>query len=249
MKYFLDTVATIPDGVGFTAFGFCHLMWLAAFLILSVLCGICYRRCDEKKRRVFRIVLAALIVGDELFKQICLQIGGNFTLSYLPLHLCSINILLVAIHAFKPTRTVDNFLYTVCIPAAMMALLFPTWTDLPFLNFNHIHSFSVHLLLALYPIVLLIGGDLRPSVRQLPKALGLLAGLAAVIWCVNLKLDTNYMYLMSAPGGTPLVWFEETFGNHLIGFPVLIAAILVVMYTPVVLLERRRKRTKEMEKV
>lgn len=243
MEYFLDTVRTIPKGLGFSHYDFCHLMWLTAFVAAVVVCSIIYRRCDEKKRRVFRVVLAALIVADEIFKQVCLQIGGNFTVNYLPLHLCSINILLIAVHSFKPSKTLDNFLYTVCIPAAMMALLFPTWTKLPFLNFNHIHSFTVHILLALYPIVLIAGGDIRPDVRQLPKSMGLLAGLAAVVWCVNLGLDTNYMYLMSAPKGTPLIWFENVFGNHLIGFPVLISLILVVMYAPVVLLQRRKKRS------
>lgn len=245
MEFFFDTVRTIPKGVGFSQFDFCHLMWLAAFLATAVACSVIYRRCDEKKRRIFRMVMAALIVGDELFKQVCLQIGDNFTVNYLPLHLCSINIALIAIHAVKPSKTLDNFLYTVCIPAAMMALLFPTWTKLPFLNFNHIHSFTVHGLLATYPIMLIAGGDIRPDVRQLPKSMGLLVGLAAAVWCVNHALDTNYMYLMSAPKGTPLIWFEKMFGEHLIGFPVLIALILFVMYTPVVLYERRKRRAEK----
>ena len=245
MEYFLDTVRTIPKGVGFAQFDLCHLMWLLAFAVSAVVGSLVYRRCDEKKRRIFRIVLAVLIVADEIFKQVCLQIGGNFTVNYFPLHLCSINIVLIVIHAVKPFKTLDNFLYTVCIPAAMMALLFPTWTKLPLLNFNHIHSFTVHILLALYPIILIAGGDIRPDVRQLPKTMGLLLALAAVVWCINLGLDTNYMYLMDAPAGTPLVWFEKVFGSHLVGFPVLIGLILVVMYAPVVLLARRKKRAEQ----
>ncbi len=242
MEYFLDTVKTIPKGLGFQHFDLCHIQWLVLFAGCIVVFSGLYRRWDEKKRRIFRIVLATLIVGNEIFKQVCLQLGDTFTVNYLPLHLCSINIFLVAVHAFKPSKTLDNFLYAICIPAALLALFFPTWTKLPFLNFNHLHSFTVHIMLALYPIVLTIGGDIRPNVRQIPKSLLLLLGFAAVALVVNFTLDTNYMYLMSAPKGTPLVWFENTFGTHLIGFPVLLVAILALMYAPVIVLERRRKK-------
>ena len=242
MEYFLDTVKTIPKGLGFEHFDLCHILWLLLFALCIAVFGTFYRRWDEKKRRIFRIVLAALIVGNEIFKQVCLQVGGNFTVNYLPLHLCSINIFLVAAHAIKPTKTLDNFLYAICIPAALLALFFPTWTKLPLLNFNHLHSFTIHIMLALYPIVLTIGGDIRPKLREIPKSLLLLAGFAIVALGVNLALDTNYMYLMRAPKGTPLVWFQNTFGTHIIGFPVLLVVILALMYIPVIAWERRRNK-------
>ena len=56
---------------------------------------------------------------------------------------------------------------------------------------------------------------------------------------VNLLLDTNYMFLMYADPGNPLYLFEQMWGNHLYGFPVLITAVLVVMYTPIVLLQKK----------
>ena len=33
MQYFLDTVETIPEGVGFVMFGGLHLVWLAASFV------------------------------------------------------------------------------------------------------------------------------------------------------------------------------------------------------------------------
>ena len=107
-----------------------------------------------------------------------MQIGGNFNWDYLPLHLCSINIFLIALHAWKPSRLLDNFLYFICIPAATAALLFPTWTSLPAANFMFWHSTSVHILLAAYPIMLFSGGDIRPSVRYMGKCFLLLLAMA-----------------------------------------------------------------------
>jgi uncharacterized membrane protein YwaF len=165
-----------------------------------------------------------------------LTIGGRYELSYLPLHLCSINIFLIAFHAWKPTKTIGVFLYTVCIPGALAALLFPSWTSLPLKNFMHLHSFTVHILLALYPITLALGGELELSIKDVPKCLLLLVGMAIPIYVVNLLLDTNFMFLMSVEEGNPLYIFEHLWGNHLFGYPVIIAGVLIVMYAPVLLL-------------
>ena len=241
MNHFWETVEVIPEGMGFAHYGKLHLCWLAAFVVLTLVNCIVYRRLGEKGRRIWRILVAALLVLDELYKQIPLFINGYFTPGYLPLHLCSVNIFVIAFHAIRPTKTVGNFLYTVCIPGAMAALLFPTWTELPAANYMLIHSFTVHILLAMYPIVLTVAGDIRPELKEVPKALLLLLGLAAVALVFNLLLDTNFMFLMSADPGNPLYLFEQMWGSHLLGFPVIIAGILLVMHTPWVIAKRIKK--------
>lgn len=232
MNFLLETEETIAPGLGFSPFGPCHLLWLTVFLLFTVLCCAVYRRLDVTGRRKMRLLLAAAVVADELLKMAVLLIGGNYMARYLPLHLCSVNIFLIAWHALRPNRTLENFLYTVCMPGAIFPLLTPTWHALPPTSLMHIHSFTVHILLASYPIILLVGRDIRPNPRYLPKCLGLLGGLALIAYGANLIFDTNFMFLMEAPTGTPLMWFEEVCGNHLVGFPVIIAALLLVMYFP-----------------
>ena len=241
MKYFMHTTGTVPKGLGFKHFDETHLCWLALFLLLAVALCLLYRRLGETGRRRFRYIMAALIVGNELFKVICLVIGGRYTINYLPLHLCSINIVLIAIHAFRPSKALDNFLYTIGLPTAIMALLFPTWTKLPVLNFSHLHSFTVHIELALYPLVLTVGGDIRPRARYIGKCLLLLFCLAAPVYIFNCLFDTNFMFLMSADKGNPLYWFAKNWGSHLWGYPVLGTAVLAVMYLPVELYHTYRR--------
>lgn len=231
MEYFFDTAGTIPDGLGWEHFDSLHLTWLLVFVVSAVVCSILYKRNSAEKRKIWRWVLAILIVSNELFKMACLMIGGRYTVNYLPLHLCSINIFIVAIHAIKPSKLLGNLLYTACIPGALAALLFPSWTELPVMNFSHLHSFTIHILLALYPIVLTVGGDIKPSAKELPKSLLLLVAMAGGVYCVNLLLDTNYFFLMEAEKGNPLYFFEQAWGSHLLGFPVIIAGVLLVMYT------------------
>ncbi len=242
MDYFLDTVDTIPDGLGFSHFDVIHIVWLSVFVLITVLNCIWYQKLSEKGKGIWKKIVALLIVADELFKMAMLTIGGRYTWGYLPLHLCSINIFLIAIHAWKPSKTLSGFLYTVCVPGAIAALLFPTWTDLPVLNFMHLHSFTVHILLAMYPIVLAISGELAPTWKQLHKYMLLLVIMTVPIYIVNLLLDTNFMFLISADPGNPLYLFEQLWGNHLLGFPVIIAGVLIVMYVPMELIRRFRKR-------
>ena len=241
MEHFWKTVEVIPEGIGFAHYGTLHLCWLAAFVAVAVLNCILYRRLNERGRKIWRIVVASLLVLDEIYKQIPLFVNGLFTLEYLPLHLCSINIFVIVFHALKPTKYVGNYLYTVCIPGAMAALLFPTWNALPGANYMLIHSFTVHILLALYPIVLTVTGEIKPELKELPKALLLLTGLALFALICNLLMDANFMFLMYADPGNPLYLFKELWGSHLLGFPVIIAGVLLVMHTPWVIAKKIKK--------
>lgn len=233
MQYFMDTTGTVPDGVGFSHFGMLHLIWFAAFLVITVANCIWYRKMGDLGRSRWKKTVAVLLLVDELFKVVMLVAGGRYTPDYLPLHLCSINIFLITFHAWKPNKTIGGYLYMVGIPGAMAALLFPTWTSLPLGNFMHIHSFTVHILLALYPIVLAVAGELQPRAKNIPKYLLLLVCMAVPIYLINLLLNTNFMFLMYAEPGNPLYLFEGLWGSHLYGFPVIISGVLLVMFVPI----------------
>lgn len=242
MQYFLETTETIEEGVGFSHYDSLHLIWLAIFVTVTVINCIFYRKLSLAGKKRWKKTVALLLIADELFKVIMLVIGGRYLPTYLPLHLCSINIFIISIHAWRPSKLLSGFLYTVGIPGTLAALLFPSWTELPLLNFMHLHSFTVHILLALYPIVLGTAGELKPEVKRLPQYLLLLVGMAIPIYGINLLLDTNFMFLMSASKGNPLYLFEQIWGNHLYGFPVLIVAVLIVMYVPLVIFRKIKSK-------
>ena len=232
MKHFMETSNTIPDGLGFKHFSTEHIIELLVFAILSITICSLYRRSNNLSRRKLRTAISLLLILDELFKHIMLIIGGNWLPEYLPLHLCSINLFLVAAHAFKPSKAMAGFLYCICLPAALAALLFPNWNKLPILNFMRLHSLSVHMLLSIYPLMLLAGGEIDRKPRQIPKYLAILLGLAGIALCANMMFDTNFMFLMYAPNNNPLKFFETTFGSHLVGFPIIISCMLLIMYFP-----------------
>ena len=241
LPYFFESVETVPAGVGFNMYDTCHLSWLLAFVLFTVFFSVTYKKASLEKRKKIRILFVILLLLDEAVKTAGLLAIDGYLPKYLPFHLCSINIFIITYHAFKMHKICGIYLYTVSIPAALCALLFPTWTSLPLANYMHLHSFTVHILLAAYPIMLTYAGDIRPEIKAIPHCLALLAALAAVAYVVNLLLGTNFMFLMYPDVGNPLSWFETNWGNHRYGFPVMISGILLVMYLPVYFLEKRRK--------
>ena len=242
MEYLLATTGSIENGVGFSPYDGCHIAWLVFAAVCIAGCCLLYRTRGDRGRRRMRFAIAGLIIADELLKMAVLIIGDNYTKNYLPLHLCSVNLFLIAWHAFRPTKTLDNFLYVACIPGALAALLFPTWTKLPITNFMHWHSFTVHILLTAYPVALTAGGTIRPHAKYLPRCLLFLAALAVPIYGLNLLFDTNFMFLMRADSGNPLLLFETLLGSHLWGFPIIGGAVFAVMYLPLHLWRRHHKK-------
>ncbi|MBQ8741204.1 MAG: YwaF family protein, partial [Clostridia bacterium] len=241
---FLDTVDTLQEGMGFDLFGKLHLIWLAVFVVAAVTLSIIYRKLSPKARNIMRITVASLIIADEIYKWIFLFIGDRYEHSYLPLHLCSINVFLVAFHIFKRSKLIENFLYVICVPAAIIALLTPSWTALPPGNFMHIHSFTIHILLGIYPIMLLAGGDIKPELKMAPKCLLLLLCMGVIVLGVNFLCDTNFMFLMRTDDISFLVLFENIFGAHQWAFPILLPIVLAVMYLPIFIANKLKKNKK-----
>ena len=240
MYMFFTTNSNLPEGVGFQAFGLTHLLWLAAGIILYVAACVFYRKLSENKRKIMLKVLGSYIFLQEMIKNLVLLILGEFGWGSLPLHLCGINILLIAFDTMKQTKVVRSFLYYFAIPGAALALLFPNWTETPVWNFFHIHSFTIHLLLVLYPLLLVTTGQVETDLKSACKGVGLLVAMAIPVYGLNLLWGTNFMFLMRPDTGNPLELFEKLFGSHLWGFPVLLPIVILLMYIPILIFQKRK---------
>ena len=192
-----------------------------------------YRAADEDKRKKIRIAIASLIMLDEIVKDIIMPITGQWDWSFLPLHLCSISVFVVFIHALTGNRILEEYTYAITLPTASMAMAFPDWTGaLPCMNLMCIHSFSIHLLLVLYPCLLLYGGFI-PSAKQLFRLIPIVAFLAFVMYFVNGALSTNFFFVNGGGDGNPLTFLEKYIGGwYRIAFPVIAAICWIPMYLP-----------------
>lgn len=246
MEYFWDTAHTVPPGVGFPLFSFGHLCWLFAAALLSVFLWRLYGSWGREGRTRCLHILAGLLLADELFKDISTLCTGRFSPEFLPLHLCSINIFVILADAVRPRDSLREVLYAVCLPGAFFALLTPGWSYLPLCNALCIHSFTAHILLFLYPLLVVREG-FQPQFSRLLKLLPWFLPALAAAWLCNRLWGTNFMFLNYAGQGNPLSWFEARLGTpgYLLGIPILCALCWAILYgVPAVF----RKRTPERRK-
>ena len=210
-----------------------HFIWLGLLFFLIFFLGKKYRAADEDKRKKIRIAIASLIMLDEIVKDIIMPITGQWNWSFLPLHLCSISVFVVFIHALTGNRILEEYTYAITLPTASMAMAFPDWTGaLPCMNLMCIHSFSIHLLLVLYPCLLLYGGFI-PSAKQLFRLIPIVAFLAFVMYFVNGALGTNFFFVNGGGDGNPLTFLEKYIGGwYRLAFPVIAAICWIPMYLP-----------------
>ncbi len=236
---FFVTSDNIPEGVGFQTFGLTHILWLLASTLLCIAACIFYKKLSEGKRKIVLTVLGAYIFAQEMIKNLVLIILGEFSWGYLPFHLCGINILLIAFDIIKPTKVVRSFLYYFAIPGAALALLFPNWTKMPVWNFFHLHSFTIHILLVLYPLLLITTGQVATDLKSALRGVLLLVVMAIPVYGLNLLWGTNFMFLMKPDSGNPLEMFEKLLGSHLWGFPILLPIVVFVMYLPTRIVKKK----------
>lgn len=249
MSYFWSTSYTIPPNVGFSHYGPGHCLWLAVWVGLCAALRLLVHTPLQNRR--CRHVIAVLLLLDEFVKYAVTLPHGTFRADFLPLHLCSINLFVILTDAMLEARSphsaalsyLREVLYAICLPGAFFALLFPGWGELPHANLLCIHSFTAHILLFLYPYLLLLDG-FSPSFRRLVRVLPFFLVILPCIYCLNLLWGTNFMFLRTAGLKNPLTWFERTLGSpgYLIGFVPLCALTWLALYAAPKLLKRLHKR-------
>lgn len=238
---FFTPEANIPEGLGFSLYDLTHLMWLGFFVILCAVSVIVYKKLNTKHRNIMRIGIAVTVITLETAKNIVAFAVGDFGIGHMHFHLCGINVLLITFCIFKRTTAVENFLYYIGIPGALLALLTPDWTNMPCLNYFHIHSFVIHMFLVLYPFVLVASGDLKPDLKAMPKCILLLIGFAIPALILNIAFDQNFMFLMNTAGIGFLQIFEDIFGAHQWAFPILLPIIMLIMALPILIVNKVKK--------
>lgn len=247
MEDFWKSVQTIQaergvDYRAFTLFSAAHWAELLGALVIVLLCAVIYHRCGEVIRHQILRAVFVLMLADEFMKQAALLYTGQWNVTYLPLHLCSINIFVCWYDAIHDSRRSKEILYAVCLPGTVIAMLSPSWQRLPFWNLMHLHSYSIHILLLLYPVLLLAGG-FRPQVHHIRWVLFFLCATATPIFFLNRMLKTNFFFLNDPQGNAITVFFARCLGErfYLLGFLPVLAVFLVFLYLPWYRAEQRQR--------
>lgn len=225
----------LPAGMGFSLYDSGHLSALTGCLAAAFLALLLFRRRSLLAQNRFMKLLSLSMLVMEVIKDLILAALNAFSVGYLPLHLCSLSMFVCLYYAWHPdSRAAGHILYSVVLPGAICALLFPNWTKFPLLHFQSVHSFLYHTLLVLFSLMPVVYGRFRPGLRgALPSLLFLLA-VSLPVGILNRFLGTNYMFLRGPSKGSPLEALTVLPGQYgyLVGYLILVLAVIVFMNLP-----------------
>lgn len=238
MSTFLKSVLTMQaeNGGSYAAwplYGSVHIGELCVSALVIALMCLWYNRAGAKTRRRILVGVTALLLADELLKYVVMLATDQWSWAYLPLHLCSINLFVCAACTLTGKEWCKEELYALCLPGAAVALLCPGWQAVPLLNIMHLHSLSVHVMLLMYPLLLLAGGW-KPQPKHAPMALAFLFGTALPVYFINKALSTNFYFLNYAYANAITTLFAGWFGEkyYIAGFVPAALAVIFIMYLP-----------------
>ena len=232
-----------PDKYSFSKFGLFHFTILGIIAVIMAANVRFYKNQNHRgKRKILQRISLALLF-TEILRMSAALFTGQWCWEYLPLDLCGINIFVCIWHAYTKNRVAAEILYSLCLPGALVALLMPNWNRVPLYNFFGVHSWFCHILLVLYPILMLAGGY-KPNIKYLPKVLLITLAEAVPIFFLNKSLNTNFFFLNGTDGNPLLELGEKIFGSDLYFLVMLLLVPIVwgLLYAPWVAIRKKRKK-------
>ena len=204
-------------------FGTKHLILMAICAAAIVLGYLVSRKWDLEKLTKYMFTIGVISELIKVFYYIIANeavYGGILPKTDLPFHLCSIQILFVAIARFINSQKIKELLLSFMIPSCLFggiaAILIATTSSLNGMPILSLQYFGYHSAIVIFALVLLTSGVLQLTIRHYVNCLKFLVGLMLFAIYMNSILydgnpNINFMYVASPPqAGLP--WLNEDQG-------------------------------------
>ena len=231
----------------FKIFGFEHLFTIGLIIGISVLLPIFLKFSNGSTKKNISIIVATIIIINEVTKPFyypALYPERFIFISTLPLHLCNLASLFVAVFLIFKIRLFYSISFFWGISGVLMALTQP---DYPY-DFPHLHfilfNFS-HGLLLFAICFASISLNNKPDFKSFQDTIFYSIPIVLIVYAVNLIINflsndtvSNYMYLIEFPLGDNLTKFMPDPPFHLFIFLPIAILLFFITYLPFYLKER-----------
>lgn len=156
----------------------------------------------------------------------------------LPFHLCRIAAWVVIIALFTRKQWAYEAALFLAIMGGFNALFTPQYTQGTFWYFV-LEFYWSHALLIISPLFLTFNYGMRPRKWAWLRAFLLINVFAFVVYWINVKLGTNYMFLVEAPKAKSPFLFTKEWPDYIFGMELGVLLFFLVIYTPFYLAERQ----------
>lgn len=229
-------------GDPFVLFGTAHLIALGLILLFNLSFLLIRSEKRAAWRKPLRVSMAVVLIVNELGWHLWNLVNGQWTVeTMLPLHLCSLFVFLSAIMLLTRNYPIYEFAYFLGIGGALQALLTPDAGIYGFPHYRFLQTMISHGLIVSASVYMTLVEGFRPTWRSLGKVALWGNVYMAVVFALNLLLDSNYMYLAHKPATASALDLLGPWPVYLFWLEVIGVVVFSLLYLPFAIRDRRVK--------
>lgn len=221
----------------FNIFGGYHLISLLIPVLIITLFIYIAKKYDVKRSSIILAIVIILIRSVRYVFDI--SIDEFKLIDLVSMHICHIDLFVLLICLFKPNRKLFVFTFLIGIPTALAVALFPGRIHPEPGLIRAIFFIMSHTMLVMGSIYLLIvyKFEIKKSDLKLYYLISLIGII--VIYFVNILLNTNYMYLVTAPAGTVLESLSNATGSfYVLSIYLILTSLFSLLYGIYLIIKR-----------
>ncbi len=237
-------------GKPFELFGPAHLIALGFIVLLNLSFLLLRKNPSSRLNTVARYTMAAVLIINELLWHYWNVRNGFWSVQEtLPLHLCSLFVILSAIMLVTKSYSIYEFAYFLGIGGALQPLITP---DAGMWGFPHFRFFQViisHGLIVSSAIYMTVVAGYRPTFKSL-KRVYIGSGLyVAFIFGLNFLLGSNYLFIAHKPTTASLIDLLPEWPVYILYLLAIAAVVFFLLYVPFLIGDLRKKSAKNLNSI
>jgi len=228
-------------GAPFVLFGTGHIVILLVIVLINI-AMLGFRKTSERIRKTVRWSMVIVLCLDVLSWQLWNVYWGHWSLQMtLPLHLCSIMVLLAVLMLIFKNQRIYEFVYFLGIGGAFQALLTPPVGIYGFPHFRVIETFIAHGLLLTSAVYMTTVEGFRPTWRSLLRVMVGVNIYMVLVGLLNYAIGSNYLFIAYKPSTASLLDLLPAWPWYILWMEIIGLGMALILYLPFAIKDWRRK--------
>ena len=232
-------------GPAFELFGTGHLAALAVIGVIVAFLLWGWRDPDEASRRRARLLIAGIMILNEIGWHYWNAANGAWTLQdHLPLHATSLSIWGSIYVLLSRNVRVYEIIYFIGIAGAVQALITPSAGVYGLPHYRAFQTLISHGMIVVAMVYMTRIEGLRPTWSSVWKTMLAINVYLVIVTAINVVLGSNYMYTLAKPATASLFDLFGPWPWYLVAAEFIALALFTLLYLPFVLADWRVGKTR-----
>ncbi|MCJ7622040.1 MAG: TIGR02206 family membrane protein [Anaerolineaceae bacterium] len=237
-QFFAGTEYT---GKPFELFGLAHLIALGLVLLFNLSFLFLRRSPNSKINQYVRYGMGVLLITNEIMWHIWNIKTGQWSIqTTLPLHICSLFVILNSLMLFTDNYRIYEFAYFLGIGGALQSLLTPDAGMWGFPHFRFFQAMLSHGLIVSSAIYMTVVQGFRPYWSSLRRVLIGSTIYMVIIFVLNFLIGSNYLFIAHKPETASLMDVLPEWPWYILYVIAIALLVFLLLYIPFAIKDLRK---------